>query len=221
MKKVLSASAHLFVLQMSFACIFSCAPSLGVAQVLSSSVATVGLENYASCHFEDGLQVVAVDPFAPGVKARTVPTGSGEKRIDMLAGYRIMFAYPNTDFFANAKAEKLPAETYKEEKAVLLENYRYLLSESPNDYENTSLVSPMVGLELHGFDRKKLEGGVLGLYLLFDDRVHIALTIYVLNQEPSVRKFQTMDEYAKLRDQYLRSYARCIQINELIHSMTQ
>jgi hypothetical protein len=59
------------------------------------------LRPYTHCTFADGLQIVAVDPLARGVTARTVETATGKKLVPMLAGIRIMFAYPDTDFFAN------------------------------------------------------------------------------------------------------------------------
>jgi hypothetical protein len=39
-------------------------------------------------------------------------------------------------------------------------------------------------------------------------------TIYLLNQEPEQRKFQTMEEYRSLRDKFLVSYASCIRKNQ-------
>lgn len=202
----------------SFSLLFVLLAALGInsstpGQVMSSSNKTADLESYTRCHFDDGLEVVAVDALAPGVNVRSVETASGERGIKMSAGYRVMFAYPGTDFFANAKAEKLPSESYAEEKQVLLENFRYLLASSPENHENLALPSTMNGLEVHGFDRDKLAGGVLGFCLLLDDRAHIALTIYVLNQEASARKFKDLNEYAQLRDRYLHSYTRCIEAN--------
>jgi len=121
-----------------------------------------------------------------------------------------MFAYPDTDFYANAKAELLPVKNYPQLKQSLLDNFQHLLH---GDTLNTALRSPMNGLEVHGLDREKLEGGVLGIYLFFDDSAHVVTTIYLLNQEPRSRKFQTIEEYRSLRDRFLVSYTACIQSN--------
>ena len=40
------------------------------------------------------------------------------------------------------------------------------------------------GLETYGQDRTALEGGVLRLSLLFDDARRVAVTVYLLNQDP-------------------------------------
>lgn len=129
----------------------------------------------------------------------------------MDAGVRVMFAYPDTDFYANVKAELLPAENYGQLKQFLLGNFHYL---EHGTVVNTSLHSPLNGFEAHGLDRDKLEGGVLGVYLLFDDSAHVVTTIYLLNQEPKSRKFQTLEEYRELRDRFLVTYSTCIRKNQ-------
>jgi hypothetical protein len=168
------------------------------------------LTPYTSCQFSDGLQIVHIDPLAQGITTREVDTDSGPRQIDMQAGYRIMFAYPDTDFYANVKAELLPAANYSQLKQSLIDNFQYL---AHGNTLNTGLHSPLNGFEIHGLDREKLEGGVLGIYLLFDEQAHVVITIYLLNQEPQYRKFQSMEEYRKLRDQFLNTYTACIRNN--------
>ena len=169
------------------------------------------LTPYTTCNFSDGLQVVQVDPLAPGITSREVETDSGSRQINLEAGVRIMFAYPNTDFYANLKAELLPTANYAQLKQFLLDNLQHL---GHGNIMNTSLYSPLNGFEAHGLDREKLEGGVLGIYLLFDDSTHVVTTIYLLNQEPQDRKFQTLEEYRRLRDQFLATYSACIRTNQ-------
>ena len=172
---------------------------------------TDNLIPYTSCQFSDGLQIVQTDPLASGIASREVETDSGPRRIDLLAGRRIIFAYPNTDFYANVKAESLPTANYAQFKGFLLDNLQYL---SHSNIVNAALHSPLNGFEIHGIDREKLEGGVLGIYLLFDDASHVVTTIYMLNQEPQERKFQSMGEYGTLRDRFLASYSACIRKNQ-------
>ena len=195
---------------------------LGIAAILLAATGTPllcgqspaingALLNYTACQFPDGLQIVHLDSLPPGVTSRGVDTDSGPRQIDLQAGVRIMFAYPDTDFYANMKAEVLPAKNYPQLKQSLLDNFQHLLH---GNTLNTALHSPMNGLEVHGLDREKLEGGVLGIYLLFDEQAHVVTTIYLLNQEPQARKFQSMEEYRKLRDQFLGSYTTCIRNNQ-------
>jgi hypothetical protein len=168
------------------------------------------LQAYADCTFSDGLMVVHTDVLPPGVTSRPVETDDGIRRIDMEAGMRIMFAYPLTDFYANVKAERLPVASYSEEKKDLLANFEHM---AHGNTINTSLQSPINGFEAHGLDRDKLEGGVLGIYLLFRDSDSTVTTIYLLNQEPPTRQFQTIEDYRKLRDRFLSTYTACINDN--------
>jgi hypothetical protein len=168
------------------------------------------LKPYTHCIFPDGLEIVAVDSLAPGVKTRTVETAAGKKLVAMVAGARVMFAYPNTDFFANVKAERLPPPQYSGLKQILIENFDYLLASSPDFRVNHALGTFPRLLDVRGMDRDKLEGGTLGFYLIFDDKKQVVVTIYFLNQEPQQRKFQSLDQYRRLRDQFLTRYASCI-----------
>jgi len=164
----------------------------------------------AVCEFSDGLQVVQVDPLARGVSARTVTTAQGPKQVNMLAGLRIMFGYPGSDFFANVKVEKLPPAEYPDLRQILIENFNYLADSTPSTKHNGSIASVLGGIDARGMDRDKLDGGVIGLYLLFDDKRHVVSTIYLLNQDPERRHFQTLDEYNKLRDRFLSAYPSCV-----------
>ena len=188
----------------------------GSLGTVSNAPVPKALAPYTSCGFPDGLRVVGVSPLAPGVKARSVETATGMHLIDMVAGERVMFAYPMTDFYANVKAELLPADEYAKEKETLLANLRFLESQRGGPTPAEALPAGLHDFEVHGNDRQKLEGGVLGEYLLFDDAAHVATTIYFLNQHAWQRKFQTMEEYGRLRDQFLRTYTGCVRQNQAL-----
>jgi hypothetical protein len=145
---------------------------------------------------------------APGIKTRTVQTLTGYASVNMLDGRRIMFAYPGEDFYANVKVEFLPARSFAASKAALNDNLDYLLASGDNA-RNYKLKPKLNEFEITGIDRAKREGGVLGVYLLFDNPTHAVITIYFLNQEPP-KRFKTMAEYAALRDRFLAAYTSCI-----------
>ena len=185
----------------------------GRRQVQSDPLRDADLKAYTHCAFADGLEIVEQTPLASGVTGRTVDTASGAKVVRMVSGVRIMFAYPGTDFFANVKAEKLPDVGYGELKQALIDNFDFILKSSPSNDENRSPVAGMKKLDGRGLDHNKLEGGVIGMYLLFNDRRHVATTVYLLNQDPSRRRFQTLGEYTTLRNRFLSTYVSCIDNN--------
>src|SRR5437868_13518606 len=160
-------------------------------------------DRFTSCKFSDGLTVVETSPLTPGIHARTVQTLKGPRQIEMVEGRRVMFAYPEKDFYANVKVEILPEKNYAETRKFLIDSFDYTLASDDGSTRNYGLKSMQHGLDVRGLDRGKLEGGVLGLYLLLDDSSRMVTTIYFLNQEPKDRSFQTMEEYRVQRDRFL------------------
>jgi hypothetical protein len=166
-------------------------------------------DRYTTCKFADGLIVVETSPLAPGVHARTVQTLKGPRQVEMVEGRRVMFAYPDKDFYANVKVEILPEKNYAETRQFLIDDFDYTLASADGSTRNYGLKPKENGFDVRGLDRDKLEGGVLGVYLLLDDSSRMVTTIYFLNQEPKDRSFQTMDEYRVMRDRFLATYTAC------------
>jgi hypothetical protein len=165
---------------------------------------------YTECKLPTGPDVVEVTKLPAVPMTRTVDTLRGPRNVLIEDGVRVMFDYPNTDFYANLKAEQLKADTYEAEKADLISEEDKMLASDDTNSRNYALKPKMQGFEIYGIDRKKLEGGVLGAYLFFDDPTHVVTTIYFLNGEPGRRRFNDMAEYAKLRDGFLESYTKCV-----------
>jgi hypothetical protein len=190
-------------------------PLLAVTLSLCAQERSVApsLKPYTSCQINSGPDMVDITPLPSANMTRSVKTIKGERQISMKDGVRVMFAYPDTDFFANIKAEELPAASFDQEKADLIGEFEWMLASGDNS-RNYALKPTMQGLEISGLDRGKLEGGVLGVYLLFDNSTHVVTTIYFLNQDPARRKFSTLAEYAALRDQFLSHYVSCIRSNQ-------
>jgi hypothetical protein len=187
---------------------FVCSLS-AVAQVTARADSSA-FDRYTSCKFGDGLAVVEASPLAPGIHARTVQTLKGPRQIEMVEGRRVMFAYPDKDFYANVKVEILPEKNYAETRQFLIDNFDYSLASGDGNTRNYELKPTLNGLDVRGLDRDKLEGGVLGLYLLLNDATRMVTTVYFLNQEPKDRSFQTMEEYRVMRDRFLATYAACV-----------
>jgi hypothetical protein len=177
------------------------------------------LRDYESCTFDDGLQIVKIDSLPAGVQQRTVDTAQGPKTIQMLDGRRIMFAYGvGGDFFANVKPEILPDNAWTTEKQSLLDELAAMIASEHDTMPNTTLPQTMHGLEVHGLDRTVLKGGTLGFYLLFDNAHHVATSVYLLNQEPLTRRFQTIEQYRALRTRFLTTYSGCIAQNDSLNT---
>jgi hypothetical protein len=192
------------------------APSTAQGQ---QTAGTDALHAYESCSFDDGLQIAKIDSLPPGAQQRTIDTTQGPKVIQMLDGRRIIFAYGvGGDVFANVKPEILPADTWTTQKQNLLDELAAMVSSEHDTMPNKSLPETMQGLELHGLDRTELKGGTLGFYLLFDNAHHIATSVYLLNQQPLTRRFQTIEQYRDLRTRFLATYTGCIAQNQSLQN---
>lgn len=182
----------------------------------SSAPIAKALVPYTTCTFPDGLRVVGTEPLATGVASRPVQTAGGTQSVEMEAGEQVTFGYPLTDLFANAKVELLPADRYPEMKRILLANLAFLESERNGPTAARALPVGLHGFDVHGNDLRKLEGSMLGMYVLFDDKTHVATTVFFLNQQAWRRKFQTMEEYGRLRDSFLKTYTGCVRENQAL-----
>jgi hypothetical protein len=167
------------------------------------------LHAYTTCKFDDGLAIVEKAPLPAGALGRTVDTSTGMRRVAILRGERLAFSYPNTDPFARATVEQLPASSGAKGKEDLIAAFDRLLATDSTVQRNYALKAHINGFEAYGMDRTELEGRVLGIYLLIDDKSLTVTSIDFLNQ-PGQQKFTTLEEYAKLRDHFLESYTACV-----------
>jgi hypothetical protein len=170
-----------------------------------------GLERYATCRLSSVFQLVQTDRLQ-GAMARTVETKNGSKQVDLMDGYRVLMTYKQTEPFINMKVEQL--RSYARDKDVLVENLGVIAGatagmESPNPSHSRS-----AGFDVYGITRKELTGAVLSIYVLFSDSAQTVTTIYFLNAEPAGRKFQTVDEFKKLRDEFLSEFTSCLRFPE-------
>jgi len=167
------------------------------------------LKPYTTCQFEDGLKVVQVDRLPKDVTFRTENTSSGEKQMSLADGYRVMVAYPKTDFFANIKAEKSNPAKYATDKEIAIEGLKWAITTSKEMESREPMKLSYNGYEGYAINRNALVGNTLGISVLFSDADHHIITIYFLNQNPKKRKFQTIEEWRTLRDNFLKRYTTC------------
>jgi hypothetical protein len=174
------------------------------------------LKPYTSCQFEDGLKIIETDRLPKDVTSRPVDTLNGEKQISLLDGYRVMVAYPKTDYFANIKAEKSNPADYVKDKEVAVDGMKWAIAQGKEMETQEPVKVSYNGFEGYALSRKSLVGNTLGITLFFSDADQHIVTIYLLNQNPKKRKFQTIEEWRTLRDNFLNRYTSCVKSNTLI-----
>jgi hypothetical protein len=174
------------------------------------------LKPYLSCQFEDGLKIIETSRHRQATssdKFRTVETNGVEQKVSVVDGYRIMVAYPKTHYFANIKAENSNPDDYEKDKETVIANLKVITATAGDIESKEPIKISYNGFEGYSSSRKTLNMGTLGIVMLFSDTRHQILTIYLLNQEPKHRKFQTMEEWQALRESFLNRYTACIKSN--------
>jgi hypothetical protein len=172
------------------------------------------LKPYTSCTLESGLEIVQVDRLPKKVKSRSVTTSKGEQKISLADGYRVMVAYnEHNDWFANMKVEKsFPAE-YERDKEGVIENLKWAASTTKELESPEPVKTSFNGYEGYETSKRTLTGNMLGIYLLFSDADRTIITIYFINQNAKRKRFQSIEEWQTVRDQFLFTYTNCINKN--------
>lgn len=196
--------------------VFIIAGSLNSASSFQSSERDDSLKPFTSCDLRDGLRIVQVDRLPKKVKSRTVKTSSGDRKISLADGYRVMVAYNDErDWFANIKAEKSVAAEYERDKENAIENLKWAVSVGKEMDSQEPVKVSFGDYEGYGSSRRTLIGNMLGIYVLFSDVDHTIITLYFINQNSNRKRFQTIDEWRMLRDDFLQTYTACIKNNRV------
>lgn len=188
-------------------------PSTGTKTPMTAPPSQAALKPYESCGFPDGLQITDIQQMPPDVHERPVVSHGTSKSVPLLAGRRITFAYAGAEPYASAKVEELPPENYAANRRLLLDDFDDIIASDAMVLRNATHGATMSGFAAVGLDRIVMSGTTLGIYMLLDDRTHVAATIYLLN--PPQSKFKVPADYARARDTFLYNYTRCIRNNQI------
>jgi hypothetical protein len=191
-------------------CRFYLIAALAVTPAIAIVQAAPAVPDYLGhCKFADNIATVDSDQRTSSI-IRTVTTSTGPKEIPVIAGQRLGYAYPNTDFFANVKVEILPAESFTQEVADLRDSIDDDAAATPGFLPAPTQGKKFSGVEVYGMNSTRIEDEMMGKYLLIDPKTYVVTTIYFLNQDSARRKYQSMKEYETLRDSFLTSFSTCM-----------
>ena len=184
------------------------APSVGQSAKRDDS-----LKPFTSCQLDSGLKIVQVDRLPKGNESRTVQTSKGDQEVSLADGYRVMVAYNDKrDWFANIKAEKSFDAAYERDKENVIENLKWAASTS-KDLENPEPVKVSFnGHEGYGTSKRALTGNLLGIYVFYSDAGKTITTIYFINQNAKRKRFETIEEWRTVRDEFLNTYFNCVNV---------
>lgn len=139
-------------------------------------------------------------------------TANGVKGISRTDSYDVLITFKDKMRFANLRPDRSDPEQYETDKKVALENLQY--------YNNTgkamSFEKPIEktynGFLTYSIYRSELIGNQLGISLIFDDKNKMITTVYFINapKNSDGKNYRTIEEWSKLREQFLDSYTSCV-----------
>ncbi len=182
------------------------------SQLLDPSRQPSRLGPYTQCSFGGGLAPVFTERAPNLPMARPVNTPSGQKRVSVADGYRVILAFPNTDPFVNLKIEVSVAGRYTEDKKAVLEQMQ-AFANSANGVSMTVERSTLNGVDVAGLNNPSIQSSQISFYSLFDDKETMIVTAYILNQGPERRAFNDLASYKKLRNAFIQEYTQCMARN--------
>ena len=180
------------------------------------------LKIFTKCKWPGDLKVKQVDRRPESTpKYRDVLTSSGSARVSVMDGYRVLFGYKDLSYyFADVKIEQSDSSTYPQDKERVIDELKHL-SQTKQATGNVYLDKAILnGFEHYGLDRDQIDVGItVGTHLLLYDPDHLVVTVYFLNQKDkgpqgsmsgNRRRFTNLDEYLKLRDDFMNHYSECL-----------
>ncbi len=176
-----------------------------LAVVAPCAVGAVPLEAFTRCDgFADGVRAGTLDHRPPSSAPwREVVVGGTPRLVSVVDGYRVTYSYPRHLAFATLRVERSDPARYAEDKATVAAYFAEMARADP-------------GLDLvesgdsQTLSKRALAGRTLAMTQIFFDAEGVIARVSFHNQEPGHRRFQTFEEFARLRDAFTRGYIECV-----------
>ena len=184
--------------------------------VRAQSTSTDPLKSYTTCKVPGDLKIREVTRRNATNNYREITADKGKQKVSVVAGYRVMFAYPDLPYyFANVKIEQSAPDSYAADKEILVNQLKYystIKEAHPMIFEDKKMLNDF---EHYGIDRDKIDvGAQVGVHILFYDPANLVVTIYFLNQSKAAffnnRRYEDIKGYREVRDDFLNSYSECL-----------
>ena len=153
---------------------------------------------YIPLSFSDGLLWDDVAQSNKDTDFRIIQTLKGEERVSMIDGFRIMYKYPDTEYFSKMHVEQSKKEEYEKDKIKVINELNFIGKRLDVNQENYN------GYTYYYLGNSDLNVSPVGMAIVFFPEDQIITTIYFLNQKPEDRKFQTIEEFNLLKDNFIK-----------------
>jgi hypothetical protein len=174
--------------------------------------ASAALKKYGACEgFAAGAQVKQHSPRPAGEPPWRELTAKGvTRRVSVIDGIRVVYAFPDKEVFADLKAEASDPAKYAEDKRD-----RQWLVEAAAQSHGAGAYTTLKGRGYTGQEvvRPSLEGSTLAITQLFFDADKVAVSIYFpyFPEIPAAaRSLSDHAQFVKLRAAFIRGYLDCV-----------
>jgi len=141
-------------------------------------------------------------------KVRKLKTDNGEVEVTRVDGYRVLYDNGKKVPFVNLKVELSDKEHYENDQKALIENLKYLNSHSIGMETKDIVELNFNGYKVYGLSRGTIESGsTLGTFMMFPGN-GVTVYFYFNNLKPEYRHFESVEEYKKLRDNFIDEYTK-------------
>lgn len=166
------------------------------------------MQPYIRCfELDDGLQVISSDARPKNLDPwREVKVGESTRRISVVAGTRLIYAYPDKVQFARMMVEQSEWSSYDED----VRNAQQALEDSTRTGDARYLSFKLNGVSANNVAKNQMTGETLGRTELYFDIDHTLVSVYYINPPVDKARFKSMQDFSSARERFEASYAACV-----------
>lgn len=202
MKKISSLATYFLL---------SCAALVSHAQTAAPPTPTerlIRMQPYVRCFgFDDGLRAISFDARAKGLERwREVKIGESSRRISVVDGVRLIYAFPDKVPFARMMVEQSDWNSYVED----VKTAQQALEDTARNSDANHQLFTLNGVSVQNVTKNQMVGETLGSTHLYFDSDRTIVSVYYLNPPPDNARFKTPQDFFPVRDRFEASYVRCV-----------
>lgn len=169
---------------------------------------TIRMQPYVRCFsFDDGLQAISFDGRPKNLERwREVKIGESSRRISVVNGVRLVYAYPGNGPFARMMVEQSDWNSYVED----VQTAQQALEETARDSDAHYQLLTLTGASGQSVTKKQMAGETLGSTELYFDADRTIVTVYYLHPAPDKARFKSLQEFSSLRERFEAGYVQCV-----------
>jgi hypothetical protein len=155
----------------------------------------------------DGLAALQTDHSRCSTGSRSIELSTGQAEISVRDGYRVMYGYSGSGFFANVKVELSDPDRFLVDERLARQQIWEISQGCDGDYD----VREYAGVYYSVLFHRRFGAGVLAMGVVSFPKEHTLVTAYLLDQEPGHRAFESMEGFRVLAARFFPNFIDAVQ----------